>query len=110
MIVLITSWYLQQGRHYRHECHVRATKPLHRPTLHPLWLQPLVLLDDQIKLDQDLPILFVRPTAVKVPSGHVELVVEIFEQGKLYRVVDRHVVLDRIQRSENEVLETHLRK
>ncbi|KAI3487754.1 hypothetical protein L1887_48235 [Cichorium endivia] len=68
-------------------------------------VEQLVLCNDLVELDEQLAVLFVGPGLGEVPSGLLEVLVEVDEERHLFVGGDGHVVLDGVERAEDEVEE-----
>lgn len=70
-------------------------------------LERVVLLEDAGELDQHGAVLFVGAVAVERPVLRVEFRVELAQQLHLELRVERHVVFDRVQRTQDQVEQHH---
>lgn len=75
---------------------------------HPLGVQPLIFLNDDVEFDKNFSILLIRPASVEGPATFVKLRVEFLQQGQFDGVGDSHVVFDCVEGSENKILQTNL--
>jgi len=66
-------------------------------------LEPEQFLDDDMVLDQNGAIFFLGTIAVEIPAGSDGLFVEGTEEGLFDIVWDGHVILDRVEATENDI-------
>lgn len=77
---------------------------------HVLWLKHVKLLHDNVVLNKELAVLFVRAIVFKCPPGNDSLFVERAKKRLLDGVGDGHVIFNRVQSTEYEIEYTYLEK